>query len=323
MKKHPAPQSIAAATSPTDRAPSSPPQTDPPKTVEELRALLEAIARGTSSIALGARARTALGQILDLQGSPALLSITALAEQVGINPSTITRLARNLGYSGFSAFQEVLLAASLAPPGAFYLNHAQAALRGGGTPSQRSATRLCRENQANIDRFAENFDAAAFDRTVDLMVKAPRIAVHGIRQFHALATFLVYGLRMIRSDVTLLDGSALGTAEDVAALDRGDVLLSASCAPYSRLVAETAQAAAEKGVIVIAMTDRASSPLVDHSSSAIFAPHETSFLSNSMTTFIAAAECLINGVAAAMPEQAKRALVERDRMINRLAIEKS
>jgi len=176
----------------------------PPATIEDLSALLAAIVRGESSIVLGPKARTALGKIIDLRGNPALLSITALAEKVGINASTITRLARSLGYSGFSTFQEVLLAASLTPPGEFYLRQAQTALDSGDRPSKKQASQLCRESQANIDHFIESFDTQSFDKAVELIAHSPRIAVHGIRQFHSFASFLVYGLRMIRSDVSLL-----------------------------------------------------------------------------------------------------------------------
>ncbi|MCB1754608.1 MAG: MurR/RpiR family transcriptional regulator [Gammaproteobacteria bacterium] len=303
------------------RADTEQPKPGVPVSIEQLRTLTVAIARGESSVVLGPKARKALGQILDLQGDPALLSITALADKLAVNPSTITRLARNLGYSGFGAFQEVLLNASMTTPGSFYSRQAQIALDGKDTPSRAFSTRLCRENQANIDRFIDNFDAERFDEAVDLIVNARRVAIHGIRQFHSFASFLAYGLKMIRGDISLIDANALGIAEDIAALAEGDVLISASCAPYSSIVARTARAAAGKNLKVIAITDLASSPLVECSRVALFVPHQSSFLSNSMTTFIVAAECLINGCAAAMPSEAKAALSERDRTIKLLAIE--
>jgi len=280
-----------------------------------------AIARREATIVLGPKARKALGKILELLGDPALLSITALATRLDINASTITRLAQNLGYDGFGAFQRVLLSATMTPPGSFYSRQAETALGAKGTPSLGQAARLCHENQANIDRFVESFDAENFDDAVNLITKAPRVAVHGIRQFHSLVSFLVYGLKMIRSDISLLDSNALGVAEDIAAMSKGDVLISASCAPYSNVVAETVRAAHEKGLSTISLTDSPSSPLVDYSKVALFVPHETSFISNSMATFIVAAECLINGCATALSENAKTALSERDRMIKRLSIE--
>lgn len=292
-----------------------------PETLSELRDLSLRISRGDAPVTLGPKARQALSRILDLQGDPALLSITALAEELKINPSTLTRLARNLGYDGFGAFQQVLLTASMSAPGQFYTRQARTALESHDGAGLGGVARLCHENQANIDRFLEISDGAQFRQATDLIVNAPRVTIHGIRQFHAFASFLAYGLRIIRPDVHLLDSNNLGIAEGLAAMQPGDVLISASCAPYSAQVAETARAAAERGIEIVAVTDRPSSPLVDKSRVAILVPHETSFLSNSLTTFILAAECLINGCAAAAPGQAKKALAEHDRMIKRLGVE--
>ena len=191
--------------------------TQPPETLAELRALALSIARGEAPITLGTKAHAALGQILDLTGNAALLSITSLAEVLAVNPSTLTRLAHNLGYSGFPAFQHVLLSASMSAPGEFYSRQARVALQAGNSSRARSA-QLCRENQANIDRFVDQLDEAVFDRAVELIMSAPRVAVYGIRQFHALASFLAYGLRMIRSDVSLIDADSPGIAEGLAML---------------------------------------------------------------------------------------------------------
>lgn len=293
----------------------------PPRDVQELRNLMLRISRGESHLSLGPKAQTALADILNLRGDPALLSITALAEKLSVNPSTLTRLARTLGYPGFGAFQQVLLDASMSAPGDFYTRQAQTALAGEDATGMGGIARLCRENQANIERFIEGCDIDQFQQATALMTAAPRVMVHGIRQFHAFSSFLVYGLRMIRSDVHMLDSSNLGIAEGLAAMGRDDVLVAASCAPYSTQVAATARAAADHGIDIVAITDRASSPLAAVSRAAVLVPHETSFLSNSLTTFILAAECLINGCAAALPEQAKQALSARDEMIKKLDIE--
>lgn len=292
----------------------------PPETVAELRALMVAIARGEAAINLGPKASDALGRILDLTGSPALLSITTLAETLSVHPSTLSRLARRLGYSGFPAFQQVLLSASMRRPGEFYSRQAGTALAGDSSTRSR-ILQLCRENQVNIDQFVEQADIAGFETAVELLMSAPRVAIYGIRQFHAVATFLVYGLRMIRSDVTLLDASSLGCAEGLAMLEPKDVLLATTCAPYSRQVVQVTRAARAIGLTTIALTDRATSPLVEPSDAAILVPHRSSFISNSIGAFIVAAECVVNACATARPEQARRALGERDRMIAKLGIE--
>lgn len=298
---------------------SLPDNRKPPSSIEDLRTLVLAIARGEADIVLGHKAREALGRIIELQGSPVLLSITTLAEELKVNPSTLTRLAQNLGYPGFGAFQQVLLSASFSRPAAFYSQQAQTALAGKARGSRAAAEQLCRENQVNITRFLEGFDIASFDAAVAHIADARRVVVFGKRQFHSFAAFLSYGLRMIRSDVALLDG--LGLAEGLASLTKGDVLIAASCAPYTAVVVETTRVAKERGLTVVAITDRSSSPLIDASDAALLVPHDTSFLSNSMTVFTLCAECLINACAARLGEKAAEALADRDALITRLKIE--
>jgi DNA-binding MurR/RpiR family transcriptional regulator len=86
--------------------------------------------------------------------------------------------------------------------------------------------------------------------------------VHGVRQFHSMASFLTYCLGMVRSDVTLLDAPHLGVAEALSQLEPGDVVIVAICAPYTRSVAEVGRIAAANGQSVIAITDSLSSTLV-------------------------------------------------------------
>jgi len=293
----------------------------PAANIEELRALLLDITRGASQVSLGAKARDAFGRILDLQDRTDILSITTLSERIGTNPSTITRLAKALGYTGFGAFQKALLATRLQQPGSFYLNQAQSVISKGDQPIKQRAAKLCRENQANIDHFVENFDVEQFESAAKLISEARRITIYGVRQFHSLAAFLTYGLRLIRSDVSLLDASGLGVAEEIGAMGVGDLCIVASVAPYSNQVAFVAQVAHEQGLDVIAITDLASSPLIAHAQAALFAPHQSSFISNSITSFFALAECLINATAAAHSERTEQALITRQNLIERLNIE--
>ena len=293
----------------------------PPSTIEGLRELMIKVGRGQSDIHLGPKALAALGKILNLQGDPALFSITTLADRLEVNASTITRLARNLGYPGFSAFQEVLIKASISSPGEFYSKKAQQTLQSRNAPSLSKVSQLCHESQANIDRLIETFDITAFDHAVSMITNAPRICLYGIRQFHAFASFLTYGLRMIRSDVNLLDSNALGLAEGMAQYSSDDLFIAGSCAPYSVQTVKAAQAAHEHGMQTLVITDTLASPLVRFSDEALFSPHQTSFISNSISTFMLLAECIINGCAAAAPAATQKAIEDRDRLIKLMQIE--
>lgn len=305
--------------------PSIPNDSEPhnavPQTLEALRALSIDIGKGRSDIHLGQKAKVVLSRLLEMRGDKALLSISSLSERLDVNPSTISRLARNLGYKSFGELQNILLSESFIPSGAFYTQHAQTALTAGNSNLSAQAARLCREQQANIERMIEGFDEAAYEVVISKLAEATRIRIHGARQFYAFSGFLTYGLGMIRADVSLLEPSLQGVAEGLAAMDKGDVLVVSSCEPYTKSVVRVAQAAYEAGIDVIAVTDRASSPLVSCASVSLFAPHESSFISNSMVGFFSLAECLINGCASRLGDQAHEALQERDAFIRALKIE--
>lgn len=293
----------------------------PPQTAEQLRALLVEIKQGKSSINLGTKAARALGQILELGADQSVLKITTLAERLDINPSTLTRLARNLGYSGFTDFRNTLLSESLTPVPAFYTRQAQQALQASGSDLSDRVNQLAAENKKNIEYFASTFDQAEFDQTLKLLADAPRVRIYAIRQFLSMAMFLSYGLGMIRSDVNLLDAPGLGTAEGLAGMSESDVLVVFSCSPYSKQVIEVCKAAHGSGMNTVVITDRASSPLVEFATRTILVPHLTSFLSNSVTTFAFCVESLINGVATRLGDAAESALQRRDEMINSMNIE--
>ncbi|MFY0989483.1 MurR/RpiR family transcriptional regulator [Halomonas sp. C05BenzN] len=295
----------------------------PPETVEALRALSLRISRGETELRLGPKAQEVLARLIELNGDQALLSISTAARQLQVNPSTISRLARSLGYERFSDLQGVLLSTSLSQSRSFYRDHASTALKADRHHLQAQADRLCAENRQNIERFAQGLEHGDIEAFAQAVMGAGRVRLHGVRQFHALCSFTAYGLGMLRADVGLLGGTGNGIAEGLAAMSPGDVLIAASCKPYTRQVVDVCRVAHEHGMQTLVLTDYASSPLVRHSDVSILVPHETSFLSNSMVAFFAAAECLINACATVAGDDAATAISRRDRFIDELGIEMS
>ncbi|PMR75211.1 MurR/RpiR family transcriptional regulator [Billgrantia endophytica] len=264
-----------------------------------------------------------LSQLIELSGDQSLLSISSLARRLEVNPSTISRLARALGYERFGELQSLLLSSRLTPTRSFYRQHATAALAADKQDLHSQARQLCGEHQHNIERFLQGLSNDDLETFADTVMGARRVRLHGVRQFHAFSSFLAYGLGMIRSDVGMLSDDSPGVAEGLAAMSAGDVLIAASCKPYTRHVIEVCKAAHGNGIRTIVITDFSSSPLVRHSDIVILAPHESSFISNSMVAFLAAVECLVNACATVAGDAAAQALSRRDQLIDELGIEMS
>src|SRR5215470_47761 len=79
----------------------------PPRTIEDLRALALSVGRDEAGFSLGSKAHDVFAKLVEAPEQSAVRSISELASQFGINPSTLTRLAKRLGFEGFSDFQAV------------------------------------------------------------------------------------------------------------------------------------------------------------------------------------------------------------------------
>lgn len=296
-----------------------------PRTVEQLRELALAIGRGDAPVSLGSKAHAVLARLVERPEAVAFRNISELAESLGVNPSTLTRLATRLGYAGFADFQGVFRENLSQNSRHFYTRQAHRLLDplDATRPSNELSVvvQLAQESINNVEGFLSQLVPADLLGATRLLAHARRVRVHGLRQIHSLASFLTYGLGMIRADVSLLDGPGLGVAEGLAQLEPGDVLVVSSVAPYTRSVAEVAHAAAQAGIEVIALTDTRASPLVAPARHAFFIPHESSFISNSMGAYLVFCECLLNLVARELGDDALQALERREGFINQLGIE--
>ncbi|MBD3898067.1 MurR/RpiR family transcriptional regulator [Halomonas sp. ML-15] len=292
-----------------------------PPDIEGLRALSIAIARGESSIYLGSKTQRVLSKLIELQGDQSLLSISSIAEKLDVNPSTISRLARSLGYKRFGDLQKVLIQPRTYAPSDFYRHQAGKALDADKYHLIAESHALTQEHKRNIDLAQGLIKTQDFEKLSSTIMGARHVRLHAIRQFHAFTSFMNYGLGMIHDDVSLLCDASLNVAERLATMTEQDVLITASCKPYSRHVAEVCKVAKSHKITTIAFTDYASSPLVTHSDIAVLVPHDSRFISNSMVAYISIAECLINACATTAGSEAEHELAQRDQLIDDLNIE--
>ena len=301
-------------------------RTDVPRTIEQLQALVVDINCGSTAVSLGAKAHGVLAKLVEKPHEVAVSTITELSEAFGVNPSTLTRLATRLGYLGFNDFQSVFRDSVTQTSRHFYTGQAHRLIDDDAqadrpTTEMGVVVKLAQESIRNVDSFLSQLNPAELVGAAQLLARARHVRVHGLRQIHPLASYLTYGLGMIRGDVSLLDGPGLGVAESLAQLDKGDVLVVATVAPYTRSVAEVARIAHKAGVVVIAITDSRASPLVPSAKYAFFIPHESSFISNSMGAYVVFCEGLLNLVARELGDTALMALDRREGFISQLNIE--
>lgn len=301
----------------------------PPLDVNSLHQLAIEIKQNKSSVRLGVKAMQALGSLLAQPNKTAFLSITQLAAQQNISPSTLTRLVKRLGFQGFADFQRLFRESLTQQSNPFYSTQALK-LFDQDTPTFPVSTPLApkqhfdllaQKSIQNIESLNQNLPENELLLAAKCIAKAKRVRTHGMRQYSALSQFLCYGLGLIRADVGLLDACGLGAAEGLAQLDKNDVLITASVSPYTKEVVAISEQANKAGLTVISLSDHLLSPLSIAAHYAFLIPCQNHFYSNSISSFFVFAEGLMNQVARELGDSALQALSKREHFLAELHIE--
>ncbi len=231
----------------------------------------------------------------------AALGIEDFARAAGISVATANRFVRAVGYPGYAAFRNELLAglkAALAP-----VDKLEAARRDGKGVAESFAESLAGAAQ-NVERARSTVTAEAAARAIEALTHARRIVTLGFGLSAHVAAYLSDGLEAFIPNSQALP--AIGGAEQatrrLAKLGAGDVVVAVSFPRYSRSAIDLAAAARAQGATLIVLTDGPQSPLAALADVALFAPVESKVLPASMAAAFALAESLIAAVATKKPE---------------------
>ena len=187
----------------------------------------------------------------------------SVAARAHVQPSTLVRLAQELGYSGFSGFQAVFRARlrSRVPS---YAERLEAVRAHGGGATEAGALLAAFASAAarSAEALAERTDFARLEAAVAVLARAGTIYLAGQRRSFAVAAYLSYTLAKLGVRHELLASPTGVELETLNMAGPADALLAVSFAPYAPGTLALVSAAAARGVPVVAVTDGPFSPLV-------------------------------------------------------------
>ncbi|MDO8983157.1 MurR/RpiR family transcriptional regulator [Cypionkella sp.] len=235
-----------------------------PATIEEFRERLAAISEG-----LPRRLRQCADHIAANIDRIAVSTVAELAAGADVPPSALMRFCQILGYSGFSEMQK-LFRDAYSPGFPDYSTRLQNLKDGGtGTPSALLGE-FIEAGRLSLEALAKSADEAALAQAVDLLSAADTIHVIGLRRAFPVAAYLAYVFDKMAVPAMLHEGT--GKLDHRHALRPGDAVLAITFAPYSEETIALAQDARARGLPVVALTDRITSPLARASDAILTVP---------------------------------------------------
>ncbi len=191
-----------------------------------------------------------------------LQSITRLAERAEVSSPTIIRLARKLGFDGYSDMQDAIrdeVGARMKQP--------LAKLEAPGPTDSRHhiVSRFAEAVSGNINRTLERLDLAEFDRVAALLSDPQhRLYLLGGRITRSNAHYFFNHLQIIRPQVTLLDSSPSVWPQSLLDMNGDAVLIVFDIRRYEKELEKLANLAVKQGATIVLFTDAWGSPIERH-----------------------------------------------------------
>jgi DNA-binding MurR/RpiR family transcriptional regulator len=229
-----------------------------PVTLEALKAIVAA-----RFDELPAKLQAAARYLLDHPNAAGVDTIKAISGAAGLQPSVLVRLAKSLGYSGFSQMQIVFREALLAQTQS-YGERMRAQRRGRPDALPQAPDEmlrmLCDGAIGSLQGLRESVDATAFGEAIARLSTARTINVIGLRRAWPVATYLTYLLSRSQRSARLLGSIGGMLRDEIRALETDDVLVAISFHPFHAETVAAAAVARARGVPVLALTDSTLSP---------------------------------------------------------------
>ncbi len=238
-------------------------------------------------------------------------TVEHLASQTRVSVATVMRLAYSLGYSGYVEFQKELQD--------FVLNETSPPSRLAVNIKKMSNNKIlvqCAEKQIqNIQKTIMDISDEQAEEAIELILKAKKVYVIGLRTSSPTACYLEEGLNRIGVNSELLIPESSRLQSLLAKISEDSLLISIALPRYAKKTIEITQIAYNQGAKILAITDSDRSPLAKMSNVFLSCSYESLAFHNSALAATFIADYLVTATALKEPEKSKEELERIEKIV--------
>lgn len=266
---------------------------------------------------LSPKLRQAARYLLRRPDDVALKSMRQLAADAGVQPATMVRLARALGFGAFEELRRPFADRLRQRAGTAYAERARAlqARRGeagDGGPVAALVRESFERDVENLRTTYEGIDPALFDACAERLAAARKVHVTGLRSAFAVGYFFDYACRMFGVGTELLDGRGGTLTDGLRGIGAHDAVLACSFEPYTRETVEVVRFAQARGAGIVAITDSPLSPIAREAAHALVVGCESPSFFRSLVGAVSVVQLLVALLIARGGEGALSTLAETE-----------
>lgn len=234
----------------------------PAKTAQELRLQIKKEYDGLSK-----QLRIVAQYILDHPSEIGLETVTVVSERMGVQPSTVVRLAKALGFSGASELQRLFKEEVVNGAGALgykeRIRRYKAPQDGKGSNQVLSLFNEALEcSVLGLEDLRHSTNAKDIRKAVQLIHAADTVFVAGFQRSFPVAAYLGYALQKLRKNTIFIDGTGGLYEHPMAFATKSDLLIAIGFTPYSDQILATLDQARRNKLKVLGISDSHVSPVL-------------------------------------------------------------
>lgn len=255
--------------------------------------------------------RRIAGYITESYDKAAFMTASRLGKTVGVSESTVVRFAVELGFDGYPEMQKAMQE--------MVMNRLTSVQRievaNDRIGNQDILTKVLQADADKLRQTAETVSRDHFQAAVDVILKAHKIYILGVRSVAPLANFAGYYLNYMFDDVRVVTVSGAGEMfENLVNITPDDVVIAFSFPRYSSATLKAAQYCRGVGATVIGITNSNLSPLAQNSDLVLVAKSDMVSLVDSLVAPLSVVNALLVALASAREQEVQKSLGTLERV---------
>ncbi|ANQ23828.1 hypothetical protein BA893_19555 [Vibrio natriegens] len=193
----------------------------------------------------------AAGYLLEHQNEIAIYSMRSLAEHADVQPSTLLRVAKALGYKGWTDLKDNLIKEVGLTSEVGYSDKAQSLM----SDDEEFIHSVFSSIQDNMME-SSVLNLGLLSGAAELINNGKKVYICGFRASFSVAYYLYYITRLFKNNVYLIDGLACNLEQYIRDFEEGDVVIHIGFKPISKEISHILNAAKTAGSKTLFITDK-------------------------------------------------------------------
>lgn len=198
-----------------------------------------------------------------------MMTVAELAENANVGTTTVMRLVQDLGYDSYNTFKRDVMSASMRQGSSSYGNRVQTLSLSRPDDPHNTLAYIMDDFHHVAENMLSPGNLEQFNKMVDLLLKAERINVLGLRSSRAAALYFEDAVGLYSSKVRQLSNEQEFLFDKLLTIQPQEILFVISQWPCTKKTIDAAAVCHKRGIPIALITNTQINPITAYASASV------------------------------------------------------